>query len=59
MDDSRFEYTTHATAVRGKTLDNLETIINQYAAEGWRLSDTLQREGTTVGLVFERRTNDD
>jgi len=54
MADQRYVYTTHATEVRGRKMDNIESVINEYAGEGWRLTDTLQREGTTVGLVFER-----
>lgn len=54
MDERYVEYTTHATETRGRKMDNIEAIMNQYAEEGWRLSDTLQRDGTTVGLVFER-----
>ena len=48
------EYTTHATEARGRKMENIETVINQYAGEGWRLSETMQRDGTTIGLVFER-----
>jgi len=54
MADQRYVYTTHATEVRGGKVGNLESIINEYAAEGWRLIETLESEGTTVGLVFER-----
>lgn len=54
MDNQRYVYTTHATEVRGGKVGNLESIINEYADQGWRLDDTLESEGTTVGLVFER-----
>jgi len=54
MAEQRYVYTTHATEVRGGKMNNLESVINEYAGEGWRLVDTLDREGTTVGLVFER-----
>ncbi len=54
MADQRYVYTTHATEVRGGKVRNLESVINEYANEGWRLVETLEREGTTVGLVFER-----
>jgi hypothetical protein len=54
MADQRYVYTTHATEVRGGKMGNLESVINEYAREGWRLTETLSREGTTVGLVFER-----
>lgn len=55
MADQRYVYTLHETEVRGGKTGNLESIINEYAREGWRFSDTLQRDGTTIGLVFERQ----
>jgi hypothetical protein len=35
-------------------MGDLEAIINEYAREGWRLTETFQRDGTTIGLLFER-----
>jgi hypothetical protein len=55
MADQEFVYTTHATETRSNKMNNIESVINEYASEGWRLSETLERDGTTVGLVFERR----
>jgi hypothetical protein len=55
MADQRYVYTTHGTEARPRKMGNIESIINEYAQEGWRLSETLQRDGTTVGLVFERK----
>lgn len=55
MADQRYVYTTHATEARSKKMGNLESVINEYAREGWRLSSTLERDGTTIGLVFERK----
>jgi hypothetical protein len=52
MAEQRYVYTTHETQVR--ELGDLESVINEYAREGWRLVDTVTREGTTVGLLFER-----
>lgn len=54
MVDQTVEYTTHATQARSNNIDNIESVINEYASEGWRLVETLQQDGTTVGLVFER-----
>ncbi|SDJ35808.1 protein of unknown function [Halovenus aranensis] len=55
MADQEFVYTTHATETRSNKMNNIESVINEHASEGWRLSETLERDGTTVGLVFERR----
>ncbi len=54
MAEQEFVYTTHATETRSRKMDNIESIINEHASEGWRLSETLEQDGTTVGLVFER-----
>jgi hypothetical protein len=54
MADQRYVYTTHQTEAKSRKIGNLEAIINEYAREGWRLNETLQQDGTTVGLVFER-----
>ncbi len=54
MPKQKYIYTTHATEVRGRKMNNIESVINEHASEGWRLTETLEREGTTVGLVFER-----
>jgi hypothetical protein len=52
MSDQQYVYTTHET--QGREVSDLDAIVNEYASEGWRLSETLERDGTTVGLVFER-----
>jgi hypothetical protein len=54
MADQRYVYTTHETDTQRGQLGDLETVINEYAREGWRLVDTIDRDGTTTGLVFER-----
>jgi hypothetical protein len=54
MAKQKYVYTTHATEARGRKMDNIESVINEHASEGWRLTETLSRDGTTVGLVFER-----
>ena len=54
MADQQYVYTTHATEADGKNLDSMESVVNEHAREGWRFVDTLERDGTTVGLVFER-----
>jgi hypothetical protein len=54
MSDQQYVYTTYETEVQSGRLGNLEAVIGEYASEGWRLSETLERNGTTVGLVFER-----
>ncbi|WP_336325945.1 hypothetical protein [Halovenus sp. HT40] len=54
MADQRYVYTTHATEARGRKMGNIESVINEYASEGWRLTETLERDGTTIGMVFER-----
>jgi hypothetical protein len=54
MSERRYVYTTHGTQVRGGNLGSIESVINEHAREGWRFVDTLERDGTTVGLVFEQ-----
>lgn len=54
MADQQYVYTTHGTEAHSRKLDSIESVINEHASEGWRFVDTLQREGTTIGLVFER-----
>jgi len=54
MADQRYVYTTHETEARSRKIGNMESIINEYAREGWRLAETLEQDGTTVGLLFER-----
>lgn len=54
MGSQTVEYTTHATQARANKVTNIESVINEHASEGWRLVETLDHEGTTVGLVFER-----
>lgn len=54
MATQEFVYTTHNTEARGRKMDNIESVINEHAGEGWRFVDTLENDGTTIGLVFER-----
>lgn len=50
----RYVYTTHGTEAQPGRVGDLESVIGEYAREGWRLSETLVHDGTTIGLVFER-----
>jgi hypothetical protein len=54
MAEQRYVYTTHRTEARGGKLESIESVVNEHAKEGWRFVDTLQEDGTTVGLVFEQ-----
>jgi hypothetical protein len=54
MSDQQYVYTTYETEVQSGRLANLEAVISEYASEGWRLSETIEQNGTTVSLVFER-----
>jgi hypothetical protein len=54
MSDQQYVYTAHETDARGHDVGDLEAVVNEYASEGWRLSETLTRDGTTVALLFER-----
>ena len=54
MADQRYVYTAHETEARSRKIGNMESIINEYAREGWRLAETLEREGTTIGLQIGR-----
>jgi len=58
MATQRYVYTTHGTEVRANKVSNIESIISEYAREGWRLEETLEAEGTTVGLVFGREVEE-
>jgi hypothetical protein len=54
MAKQQYVYTTHRTEARGEKLGSIESVINEHAGEGWRFVDTLEEDGTTVGLVFEQ-----
>jgi hypothetical protein len=54
MADQQYVYTLHETEVNGRKIGSIESIVNEYAREGWRFSETLEQDGTTVGLLFER-----
>ena len=55
MAEQRYVYTTHATEARGRKMGNIESVINEYASEGWRLSETFERDGTTYVWIDLRR----
>ncbi len=54
MAEQKYVYTTHATEADPRKLDSIESVVNEHAREGWRFVDTLEKDGTTVGLVFEQ-----
>jgi hypothetical protein len=54
MAERRYVYTTHETRPSGGQLDSIESVVNEHASEGWRFVETIERDGTTVGLVFEQ-----
>lgn len=54
MSDQKYVYTTYETNVKRQELGDLESVINEYASQGWRVSETIQEGGTTVGFLFER-----
>jgi hypothetical protein len=54
MSEQNYVYTTHQLSNPESAMENMESILNEYARQGWRLSDTVDRNGTTTGLVFER-----
>lgn len=53
MSDQQYVYTTHELDTN-RGLADLESIVNEYASEGWRLSGTVEHEGSTAAIVFER-----
>lgn len=55
MAEREYVYTTHDTQASGQKLESIESVINEYASEGWRFVDTLEHDGTTIGLVFEQK----
>ncbi|MFT4922243.1 MAG: hypothetical protein ACI8XM_001456 [Haloarculaceae archaeon] len=55
MSDQQYVYTTYETEVQRRGIGDLEAVVNEYASEGWRVSETLEEDGTTVGLLFERK----
>ena len=54
MAEQQYTYTTHSTDVRSRKMNSIESVVNEHAKEGWRFVETLERDGTTIGLVFER-----
>jgi len=54
MSEQRYVYTSHGTTAQSEIIGDIETVVNEYAREGWRLHETLEENGTTVGLLFER-----
>lgn len=54
MADQQYVYTTHGMEARSKQMGDVESVVNEYAKQGWRLVETMDHDGTTIGLVFER-----
>ena len=54
MANQQYVYTTHGMEARSKQMGDVESVVNEYAKQGWRLVETMDRDGTTIGLVFER-----
>jgi hypothetical protein len=54
MSEQQYVYTTHEISNPGNRMKDLESILNEYAREGWRFSGTVDQQGTTTGLLFER-----
>jgi len=54
MSDQKYVYTVHETEAHPSQLSDIEAVINEYAREGWRCVDTMERDGTTIGVVFEQ-----
>lgn len=59
MADQKYVYETHRTEVRPSKMESIAAVANEYASEGWRLVETLEIDGTTTGLVFERDIRED
>lgn len=57
VSDQRYIYTTHGIGAEPGKVGDLESVISEYARQGWRLSETLDSDGTTIGLVFERQVD--
>lgn len=57
MSDQQYVYTLHETEGNKQSIGDLDAIINEYASEGWHLTETIARNGTTIGLVFEREVS--
>jgi hypothetical protein len=54
MVDQKYVYTVHKTEAHPRKLSGIDSVINEHAREGWRLVDTMERDGTTIGLIFEQ-----
>jgi hypothetical protein len=54
MSERKYIYTTHKMEAHERKLSSIESVINEHAREGWRFVETMEREGTTIGLVFEQ-----
>jgi len=59
MSAQRYVYTTYEIGRKDGKIGDIESVISEYARQGWRLSETLSRNGTTIKLVFEREVQDD
>lgn len=56
--DQRFVYDVQETTASNNDPEEIGAVISEYASEGWRFVETLTWNGTTVGLVFERRVDE-
>lgn len=54
MSDQKYVYTTHTLSNPEREIPDLESILNEYAREGWRFDGTVEQQGTTTELLFER-----
>ena len=58
MPDQQYEYSVEPTSISPSELRNaqykIEDILNNYAADGWVLDDTLAIDVSSLLLIFRR-----
>lgn len=48
-----YEYRVVPVETIGR-LDTVQTVIDRYSSDHWRLVETIQADGCTTALIFER-----
>ncbi|NHN47042.1 hypothetical protein G9464_05450 [Halostella sp. JP-L12] len=58
MGDQRYEYRVHDVSIYPTELDSrrFEDVLNEAAADGWELDETITLGESTILFVFRRET---
>lgn len=55
MTDQQYVYTTHGLGAREKKMGDVESVVNEYAKQGWRLAETGGTRRHYDGAYFRTR----